>query len=86
MLLCPLQSFFLYNWREKLLFMGLLAIIPVLINLHQRVAECTLTPAPIIHEYELMLSLLVFRQTGPPQRVDCLAPPSVCHIETEASR
>ena len=39
-----------------------------------------------IHAYELMLGLHVFRQTGPPRRVDCLAPPSVCHIKTEASR
>ena len=38
------------------------------------------------HAYELMLGLHVFRQTGPPRRVDCLAPPSVCHIKTEASR
>ena len=40
----------------------------------------------VIHAYELMLGLHVFRQTGPPRRVDCLAPPSVCHIKTEASR
>ena len=39
-----------------------------------------------IHAYELMLGLHVFRQTGPPRRVDCLAPPSVCHTKTEASR
>ena len=39
-----------------------------------------------IYAYELMLCLHVFRQTGPPRRVDCLAPPSVCHIKTEASR
>ena len=39
-----------------------------------------------IHAYELMLGLHVFRQTGPPRRVDCLAPPSVCHIKTKASR
>ena len=39
-----------------------------------------------VHSYELMLGLHVFRQTGPPRRVDCLAPPSVCHIKTEASR
>ena len=39
-----------------------------------------------IHAYELMLGLHVFRQTRPPRRVDCLAPPSVCHIKTEASR
>ena len=39
-----------------------------------------------IHAYELMLGLHVFRHTGPPRRVDCLAPPSVCHIKTEASR
>ena len=38
------------------------------------------------HAYELMLGLHVFRQTGPPRRVDCLAPPSVCHIKTRASR
>ena len=38
------------------------------------------------YAYELMLCLHVFRQTGPPRRVDCLAPPSVCHIKTEASR
>ena len=38
-----------------------------------------------IHAYELMLGLHVFRQTGPPRRVDCLAPPSVYHIKTEAS-
>ena len=40
----------------------------------------------LIYAYELMLCLHVFRQTGPPRRVDCLAPPSVCHIKTEASR
>ena len=39
-----------------------------------------------IHAYELLLGLHVFRQTGPPRRVDCLAPPSVCHIKMEASR
>ena len=39
-----------------------------------------------IHAYELMLGLHVFRQTGPPRWVDCLAPPSVCYIKTEASR
>ena len=38
------------------------------------------------YAYELMLGLHVFRQTGPPRRVDCSAPPSVCHIKTEASR
>ena len=38
-----------------------------------------------IHAYELVLGLHIFRQTGPPRRVDCLAPPSVCHIKTEAS-
>ena len=38
-----------------------------------------------IHAYELMLGLDDFRQTGPPRRVDCFAPPSVCHIKTEAS-
>ena len=38
------------------------------------------------YAYELMLCLHVFRQTGPPRRVDCPAPPSVCHIKTEASR
>ena len=27
-----------------------------------------------IHAYELMLDLHVFRQTGPPRLVDCLAP------------
>ena len=38
-----------------------------------------------IHAYELMLGLHVFRQTGPPRRVDCLVPPSVCLIKTVAS-
>ena len=33
-----------------------------------------------------MLGLHVFLQTGPPQRVDFLAPPSVCYIKTEAFR
>ena len=36
------------------------------------------------HAYELMLGLRVFRQTGPPQRVDCLAPSLVCHMKMEA--
>ena len=44
------------------------------------------THRSFIHAYELMLGLHVFRQTGPPRRVDFLAPPSVCHIKTEASR
>ena len=39
-----------------------------------------------IDAYELILSLHVFRQTGPPRRADCLAPPPVCHIKMEASR
>ena len=39
-----------------------------------------------IYAYELMLGLHVFRQTGPPRRVDCLAPPPVCHIMMEACR
>ena len=38
-----------------------------------------------IHAYELMLGLHVFRHTGPPRRVDCLAPPSVCHIKDETT-
>ena len=33
-----------------------------------------------------MLGLHVFRQTGPPRRIDCLASPSVCHMKMEASR
>ena len=36
--------------------------------------------------YELILGLHVFCQTGPPQRVDCLAPPHVCHMTMKASR
>ena len=44
------------------------------------------TVARFIHAYELMLGLHVVRQTGPPRRVDWLAPPSVCHTKTEASR
>ena len=32
-----------------------------------------------------MLCLHVFRHTGPPQWVDCMAPPPVCHINMEAS-
>ena len=39
-----------------------------------------------IHAYKLTLGLHVFRQTGPPRRVGCLTPLSVCHIKTEASR
>ena len=39
-----------------------------------------------IHAYELMLCLHIFRQTGPSRRLDCLAPPPVCHIKMEASR
>ena len=39
-----------------------------------------------IYAYELMLGLHVFCQTGPQRRVDCLAPPSVCHIQMESSR
>ena len=46
----------------------------------------SLTLAPFIQAYELKLGLHVFRQTGPPRRVDCLTPPSVSHIKTEASR
>ena len=42
--------------------------------------------ALFIYAYELMLGLHVFRQTGPPRWVDCLAPPSVCHMKMEASR
>ena len=37
-----------------------------------------------VHAYELMLCLHAFRQTGPPRRVDCLAPSSVVHIKMEA--
>ena len=39
-----------------------------------------------IHACEFILCLHVFRQTGPPRRVDCLAPPSVGQIKMEASR
>ena len=39
-----------------------------------------------IHAYELILGLYVFRQTGPPQLVDCLVPPLVCYMKMEASR
>ena len=39
-----------------------------------------------VYAYELMLCLHVFRQTGLPRRIDCLAPPSVCHIKTKAFR
>ena len=42
-------------------------------------------PLSFIHAYELMVGLHVFRQTGLPRRVDCLAPPSVCHIKTKTS-
>ena len=37
-----------------------------------------------IYAYELMLGLHVFRQTEPPRRVDCLAPPPACHMKMEA--
>ena len=39
-----------------------------------------------VHAYELMLRLHVFCHTGHPRRADCLASPSVCHMEMEASR
>ena len=35
---------------------------------------------------EFMLGLNVFRQTGPPRRVDGLASPPVYHMKMEASR
>ena len=35
---------------------------------------------------ELMLGLHVFRETGPPRRVDCLIPLSVCHMKIKPSR
>ena len=40
----------------------------------------------ILDAHELMLGLHDFRQTGPPRRVDCLAPPPVCHMKMKASR
>ena len=36
-----------------------------------------------IYKYELMLGLLVFCQTGPPRRVDCLPPPALHFLPHE---
>ena len=47
--------------------------------------HCTISLL-FIYACELMLGLHVFRQTGPPRRIDCLASPPVCHMKMEASR
>ena len=56
------------------------------VSLDETIIICSGALYSLIHAYELMLGLHVFRQTGPPRRVDCLAPPSVFHMKTEASR
>ena len=55
------------------------------ISVSKKLKMTTLSDS-FIHAYEFTLCLHVFRQTGPPRRVDCLAPPPVCHMKMEGFR